>query len=180
MNAKKRYLCVLLFSFVWCGLLILYRKSANVEVADARSGGGVAAPQSFLRFEDECGLLDDKQSVLERREHKIRTLKQENCRMETCFDFTKCRNEFKVYVYNVNVDEKMSPTYAELIRAIKSSKYYTTDPSEACLFILSYDTIDRDTLSKDFVASLSEKVWKLPYWNGGKNHLIFNQKYQTR
>lgn len=32
----------------------------------------------------------------------------------------------------------------------------------------------RDILSDDYVRNAQAKLWNLPYWNGGRNHLIFN------
>ncbi len=48
------------------------------------------------------------------------------------------------------------------------------DASQACLFILGLDTLDRDSLSSDFVRGMQSKLNSLPHWNGGQNHIIFN------
>lgn len=32
----------------------------------------------------------------------------------------------------------------------------------------------RDILSDDYVRSAQAALWNLPYWNEGRNHLIFN------
>ncbi|KAG9355390.1 hypothetical protein JZ751_000228 [Albula glossodonta] len=53
-------------------------------------------------------------------------------------------------------------------------KFYTSDPGQACLFILSLDTLDRDQLSPQYVHNLKTKVQNLHLWNNGRNHLIFN------
>jgi glucuronyl/N-acetylglucosaminyl transferase EXT1 len=50
----------------------------------------------------------------------------------------------------------------------------TEDPSEACLKVLNLDTLDRDALSRDYVHRLPDKLKKQPYWNNGRNHLLFN------
>lgn len=42
-----------------------------------------------------------------------------------------------------------------------SSPYYTNEPEEACLFILSIDTLDRDSLSHDFVRNLGSRLSNL-------------------
>ena len=94
--------------------------------------------------------------------------------MESCFDFTNCKNDFKVYIYKSQPEQKLSTTYSKIIQIIKESKYYTEDPKAACIFIPSLDTLDRDKLSTDFVEGLGPKITAQPFWNDGRNHLIFN------
>ena len=94
------------------------------------------------------------------------------CQMDTCFDFSKCKSGFKVYAYPEA--EKVSPKYSEILSAVRRSRYYTEDPSKACLFILSIDSLDRDVLSKVYVKNVPEKIKELDLWNGGQNHVIFN------
>ena len=101
-------------------------------------------------------------------------LDHSKCRMETCFDFTKCNN-FKIYVYPD--DERLPPSdqYSKILEPIRRSKYYTEDPGEACLFVLSLDTLNRDEKDEvSFVRNLPDKLSRLQYWNGGTNHLVFN------
>lgn len=97
-----------------------------------------------------------------------------NCRMENCFDFTRCDNDFKVYVYPIDENVPPSASYLKVLKAIQSSIYYTSDPSQACVFVLSLDTLDRDTLSKDYVRNMPPRVQRLTLWNSGQNHIIFN------
>ena len=94
--------------------------------------------------------------------------------MANCFNFKKCQNGFLVYVYPIQDKEFLSPLYSEVLNSIKSSTYYTDDPSKACLFVISLDTLDRDTLSKDFVKKMKNKIEHLNMWNNGENHLIIN------
>ena len=63
--------------------------------------------------------------------------KRNLCRMETCFDVDKCRAipDFKVYVYPVQ--DRISPSYGKILTSIRESRFYTTDPNLACLFILA-------------------------------------------
>ena len=98
------------------------------------------------------------------------------CTMDTCFDFTRCRGPqgFKVYVYPTQPDAKISPLYEQVLSVIRSSPYSTSDPEEACVFVPSLDTLDRDKHSKEFVKNLPSHS-SLPYWNGGQNHLLFIQ-----
>ena len=96
------------------------------------------------------------------------------CRMENCFDFTRCDNDFKVYVYPMDENVPPSSSYLKVLNAIKESKYYTSDPIQACVFVLSLDTLDRDNLSKDYIRNMPLRIQRLPLWNGGQNHIIFN------
>ncbi|XP_062562398.1 LOW QUALITY PROTEIN: exostosin-1-like [Armigeres subalbatus] len=103
------------------------------------------------------------------------------CRMETCFDFTKCTDQnFLVYVYppeplnSLGAPPPISPNYQKIISAIQESRYYTADPEKACLFVLGIDTLDRDSLSEDYVRNVPSRLQRLPHWNGGRNHIIFN------
>uniref|UniRef100_A0A1A9VDJ7 Exostosin GT47 domain-containing protein n=1 Tax=Glossina austeni TaxID=7395 RepID=A0A1A9VDJ7_GLOAU len=102
------------------------------------------------------------------------------CRMDTCFDFNKCYDEFLVYVYppeplnSLGASPPISSNYQKIITAIQESRYYTTDPERACLFVLGIDTLDRDSLSEDYVRNVPSRLARLSYWNNGKNHVIFN------
>uniref|UniRef100_A0A8B9NWK5 Exostosin glycosyltransferase 1 n=1 Tax=Apteryx owenii TaxID=8824 RepID=A0A8B9NWK5_APTOW len=95
--------------------------------------------------------------------------------MESCFDLGPCRrNGFKVYVYPQQKGEKIAESYQNVLAAIEGSRFYTSDPGQACLFVLSLDTLDRDQLSPQYVHNLRSKVQSLHLWNNGRNHLIFN------
>lgn len=102
------------------------------------------------------------------------------CRMETCFDFTKCYDNFLVYVYppepsnSLGAVPSVSANYQKILTAITESRYYTSDPEKACLFVLAIDTLDRDSLSEDLVRNVPQRLQRLPYWNNGRNHIIFN------
>ncbi|ODN03332.1 Exostosin-1 [Orchesella cincta] len=98
------------------------------------------------------------------------------CRMETCFNFDRCQitGALKVYVYPLDKFVPISSTYEKILNRIMSSHYYTNDPDEACLFVLSIDTLDRDELSHDYVRNVATRLKKLPYWNNGENHIVFN------
>lgn len=106
--------------------------------------------------------------------------KGQACRMETCFDFERCRNDFLVYVYppeplnSLGAAPPNSLNYQKIVTAIRESRYYTTKPELACLFVLGIDTLDRDSLSEDYVRNVPSRLARLPYWNNGRNHVIFN------
>lgn len=96
------------------------------------------------------------------------------CTMGSCFDVSRCLDDFKVYVYPSLPEQRASSIYRRLLRVVKNSPYHTTDPLQACLFVPSLDGLDRDKLSKEYVPGFAKKLAKLEHWNGGQNHLLFN------
>ena len=97
-----------------------------------------------------------------------------HCTMGACFDVSRCET-FKVFVYPETKGlSGHSPLHRKILSAIRNSHYYTSDPTEACLFVPSYDTLDRDKHSNDYLNTLPNLA-SLEHWNGGRNHLIFNQ-----
>uniref|UniRef100_A0A0K0DA81 Exostosin domain-containing protein n=1 Tax=Angiostrongylus cantonensis TaxID=6313 RepID=A0A0K0DA81_ANGCA len=61
------------------------------------------------------------------------------------------------------------------------SRYAVSDPSKACLYIVSVDTIDRDKISENYVRNVDRYISNLPadVWNDGTNHIIFNLYHGT-
>ena len=97
------------------------------------------------------------------------------CNMESCFDFSKCAGRpFKVFVYPEDENVPPSSSYLKILSAIKDSRFYTSDPDQACAFVLSLDTLDRDSLSQDYVRNMQSRLEALPTWAGGTNHIVFN------
>lgn len=109
--------------------------------------------------------------------------RHKSCRMETCFDYSKCNDvnqQFLVYVYppdtinSLSNPPPISLNYQKILSAITESRYYTSDPERACLFVLGIDTLDRDSLSEDYVRNVPSRLQRLAHWNNGRNHVIFN------
>ena len=98
------------------------------------------------------------------------------CRMDTCFDFSRCpERPFRHYVYPVDSNAILTDSYRKILEVLTASPLYTDDPSKACLFILSMDTLDRDPLSEHVVSNVKARLEQLgPMWNGGQNHVVFN------
>lgn len=99
------------------------------------------------------------------------------CNMEACFDFSRCPEKpFRHYVYPVDSNVILTDTYRKILEVLKSSPLYTDDPSKACLFVLSLDTLDRDPLSEErYLRNVKARLEQLgPKWNGGQNHVVFN------
>ena len=47
--------------------------------------------------------------------------------------------------------------YAKILDSIRNKPYHTINPDEACLFVPSLDTLDRDELSPAYVQNLQSK-----------------------
>ncbi|XP_018932433.1 exostosin-1-like [Cyprinus carpio] len=196
MQAKKRYLlvsvgaCSLLLAYL-CGLQIgEFHNQNHAELYGVSQVAGVPPRpprwpewvdpllQTYLgeaeQEEDGPLLLHQHTSPRERREIQKNIFKSRRCRMETCFDFQRCERGFKIYVYPSQKGEAPSESYQKILAAIEESRFYTTDPNEACLFVLSIDTLDRDQLSAQYVHNVRARIQSLPLWYEGRNHLIFN------
>lgn len=194
MQAKKRYF--ILLSAGSCLALLFYfggvqfrasRSHSRREEHSGRNGLHQPSPDHFWpRFPDALrpffpwDQLENEDSSVhisprQKRDANSSIYKGKKCRMESCFDFTLCKkNGFKVYVYPQQKGEKIAESYQNILAAIEGSRFYTSDPSQACLFVLSLDTLDRDQLSPQYVHNLRSKVQSLHLWNNGRNHLIFN------
>ncbi|XP_072266811.1 exostosin-1 [Pyxicephalus adspersus] len=191
MQAKKRYFTLL--SAGTCVVLLFYlgglqfRASRSQRKRDEPRRNGLQKsadyhpwprfPDPLLPFIqwDQAEGEDSQSSPRQKRDANSSVYKGKKCRMESCFDFSLCRrNGFKVYTYPQQKGDKISESYQNILSAIEGSRYYTSDPSQACLFVLSLDTLDRDQLSPQYVHNLRSKVQNLHLWNNGRNHLIFN------
>ncbi|XP_034066286.1 LOW QUALITY PROTEIN: exostosin-1b-like [Gymnodraco acuticeps] len=188
MQAKKRYL--ILLSAGACLVLLFYLGGVTLPAASRsrhdRSRHGYRPDQPWPHFSDPLHLflpLDQTDteeynlhiSPRQKRDVNTSVYKGKRCRMDSCFDFSQCQKSgFKVYVYPQQKGEKISESYQIILSTIEGSRFYTSDPGQACLFILSLDTLDRDQLSPQYVHNLKTKVQNLPLWNDGRNHLIFN------
>uniref|UniRef100_A0A4W5NQS3 Exostosin glycosyltransferase 1 n=1 Tax=Hucho hucho TaxID=62062 RepID=A0A4W5NQS3_9TELE len=196
MQAKKRYLvvslgaCLLLVAYLW-GLQIgefhhqnhhqhLFRvaQSPGLSLLRQRWPEWTHPLNTYLedgeQEEDSPLLHHQHTSPRERREIRNNIYKSRRCRMDTCFDFSRCQRGFKVYVYPLLKGETVSESYQKILTAVEDSRFHTTDVNEACLYVLGIDTLDRDQLSSQYIHNVKAKVQSLPTWNDGRNHLIFN------
>lgn len=174
MQAKKRYL-LLFVTIAFLGYCYFggYRlKSNNKKLNDKKKIECWENLPSFTSITDEFNVNNNNVVINKKMNNGPLKNPSKDCRMNTCFDYEKCKNGFTVYVYPV--DDTISPLYQKILNVITESRYYTLDPTKACLFVLSLDTLDRDPLSTEFVHNLPSKLSRLKYWNNGKNHLIFN------
>ncbi|XP_065192202.1 uncharacterized protein LOC135823276 [Sycon ciliatum] len=82
-----------------------------------------------------------------------------HCSMRDCLDLSRCHGR---------------PCTSIHVLFNSFCVFYTSRPEEACIFIPSLDTIDRDKRNDDFVESVSQLLNALPLWNVGKNHVLFH------
>ncbi|XP_047515093.1 exostosin-2 [Pieris napi] len=106
-----------------------------------------------------------------------------NCTYWNCFNVYKCgrggHDKITIYIYppkdyRTNDGRSVSHfsrEFFEILETIKSSKYYTPNPDEACLLVPSIDTLNQNTFSSSHI---SQVLQSLKHWNNGENHLIFN------
>jgi len=52
----------------------------------------------------------------------------------------------RIYIYPDLPNSPQSKIYSDILTVLRRSVYFTEDASEACLFILSVDTVDRDRI----------------------------------
>ncbi|CAK9814560.1 sotv [Anthophora quadrimaculata] len=69
------------------------------------------------------------------------------------------------------IASQITKEFYQILTAIISSKFYTPNPYEACIFIPSIDTLNQNRIK---LQEVSQALKTLPFWNNGENHLIFN------
>lgn len=158
MQAKKRYLLL----FVSCAFLAYWYF------------GGYRLKSNPMLLEETLPIFIELNKISTGKLPQTAPQNNQFCSMETCFDFDKCKQDFRVFVYPSEGNTVLSPSYQKLLNALMESRYYTADPRAACLFVLSIDTLDRDRLSNDYVRNIQARLQRLPHWNNGRNHVIFN------
>ncbi|KAK6474157.1 exostosin-1c-like [Huso huso] len=185
MQARKKYI-LLAFCASW--LLVFYFGGAQIRLLNYVSRRKSEEVRPWPLWVDRHALqgyapLHELQndgashqgSPKSKSETRTNIYKNSRCRMETCFDFSKCEKfGFKVYVYPLEKGDRVSESYQKIITSIVESRYYTPNPQEACLFVLNIDTLDRDQLSVQYVHNVNERIRGFPLWNDGRNHLVFN------
>jgi glucuronyl/N-acetylglucosaminyl transferase EXT1 len=121
--------------------------------------------------------LWNKKSKIIGSSDKNETNTYKACTMNTCFNKSRCmNNKFSFYIYDDKYNSNLpkSNIFSNILNFLKMSKYLTKNPQDACLFVLSVDTLDRDRRSPNFIKNIDELINNLTYWNHGQNHLIFN------
>ncbi|KAH8275193.1 hypothetical protein KR026_001601 [Drosophila bipectinata] len=104
-----------------------------------------------------------------------------NCTFWDCLNIYKCEHDrLKVYIYPLQdfVDERsdkvattLSSEYFQILEAVLKSRYYTSNPNEACLFLPSLDLLNQNIFDKHLAGAA---LASLDFWDRGANHIIFN------
>ena len=122
MQAKQRYILV----FLCCAFLALcyfggYRLK-NV-LASRASRSQTLLLDSYIDAEEVMEPRTWAYSPRQGREAARSSTSKEKCRMETCFDFSKCSNGFKVFVHPPDGNNSpMSSTYKKILNVIMESR----------------------------------------------------------
>jgi len=65
----------------------------------------------------------------------------------------------------------LSSEYFQILEAVLKSRYYTSNPNEACLFLPSLDLLNQNVFDKHLAGAA---LASLDFWDRGANHIIFN------
>jgi len=136
---------------------------------------------SSLTWEDFMDSTYPK--VISKTSGKSRPLRPD-CDFFNCLDVHSCsphHRNIKVYIYPPTrfLDEQgeeltppLSSEFHAMLQTVFHSKFYTPDPSSACLFLPFVDTLDLS--QKSSLLNLSKILGSLEHWKNGKNHILFN------
>lgn len=101
------------------------------------------------------------------------------CRMNSCFDYSRCSvtSKFPVYLYEPG-DNLVTPFQLDqflkysVTHAVNTSPHMTYDALIACIYIV---LIGEPSPGGDTMNELEQYLHSLPYWHGdGRNHIIVN------
>jgi glucuronyl/N-acetylglucosaminyl transferase EXT1 len=100
------------------------------------------------------------------------------CNMLDCFDRSRCgknAQQFRFFMYPMPTDtaESQSGLFKTIMGVAQHHTARTDNPNEACIFLVSLDTLFRDVASPFFVQGIEQQLRKLPHWNNGRNHVLF-------
>lgn len=133
MRAKQRYILV----FLSCAFLALcyfggYRLKGDFFLLGA--GRGARRHPELDSYLDASEVMESRAFPISsprlQREEARATTSREQCRMETCFDFSRCETGFRVYVYPPDETVAMSSTYRKILNVIMESRYFKNDVPE--------------------------------------------------
>ena len=167
----------LVIGFLFISALLTWRKRWS-QVTDVPLSSPLIVDFTLIDVEDAPVIqLDDSQLASDENDEK--------CTHFTCFDVYRCdtteHEHMQVYIYPVKryvdssgilISSPFTDEFWQLLEVIRSSPYYTSDPSKSCLFIPSIDMLSQSYVRLE---ETSQVLNSLQYWNrDGSNHLIFN------
>lgn len=105
-----------------------------------------------------------------------------HCTMLTCIDWTRqCSRgnlNASVYVYPFipttasYLGAVASPEYDSLLDRVRASRFYTSNPTEACLFIPPFSNLCVHNRCLPTHTLLPASFHALPFWSHGRNHIL--------
>ena len=133
MKAVKRYLillsCVVILSIV---SFVLYHYGTKCLFTNRH----VPSIESFeFKIHRSSFYTQDIFSHAFATANKVANVTKQNCRMDTCFDFSRCKNiadNVKIYVYPID-PQRASPTFIKITNFIRQSKYYEPDANKGLI-----------------------------------------------
>jgi len=117
--------------------------------------------------------LPPKQRQEEAKANTVR----EQCRMETCFDFSKCVSGFKVYIHPVEETVAMSSTYRKILNVITESRYIF-QLSLICFIIFTeifYWCLTRAGIIPQMLVRLACSFWVWTHWTETASHQTMSE-----
>ncbi len=117
---------------------------------------------------------------IEIREESSKT--EANCLHYNCFDIYKCGGSHQKILVHISKPVKnvingrevspMSAEFVEILEAITNSRFYTSNPDEACIFVPPFNMLNEAQLD---AKEASSALNNFQHWNkAGKNNLLFN------
>lgn len=83
------------------------------------------------------------------------------CSMDACFNYSRCDDREELLLYHYDAGSSLPSWFFK--DALRRSRYYTSDPEKACLFLV---TVDRR------LEEYGPALQSLPHWSNGLNHII--------
>ena len=153
---------LLIVSLLLTALLLGFRSLWHFGGTDqARPSGGVVSRVKPLSLPLIAPTDNDSQSVAWKFQ----------CNFHTCFEINDCvldvHKRIGVYVYpeyvfidgNHTWEAPQSKEYREILSAIRTSVFYQPDPSRACVFVPSLDTLNQRGMN---ISLMSAMLTSLP------------------
>lgn len=126
-------------------------------------------------------ILKAPQKILlgpEANSHMVLPSSAANCKMHSCFDYSRCSvlSSFPVYFYTGKqlqdfgtLDSFIESSVAEIM---EKNQYRTYDPTTSCVYVAVVGQVRTQNMDSK---SLEKALHSLPYWHGdGRNHMIMN------
>jgi hypothetical protein len=95
-----------------------------------------------------------------------------------CYNFTRCRDldKFPIYMYPWKEESyRLHDLYWPRILMRSARINITTNPEEACLLIPNVDAACPWNVCRQGANETRELLRAQPYWDGGRNHVLFSE-----